>query len=736
MNKIYLSLACALGAMSLLIAPAVMAGQETPELGHAKEFVIKALPPKTQTKITVTSPAFQEGANIPYEYTQYRGNTFPGLSWTKGPAGTRSYAVIGQGQGLSARSGSVTSIQLTLFNVPATVTSLPKGMTDPPTGAVYGENVHGINQAYVGPHTHTPAPAGYHFQVFALDTPLQLPPATTFDALVDAMTGHVLASGELIGLSARDPESKDEPLAAGPTRIESGLITGVKGRDRGILVFKGIPYAAPPVGDLRFKPPQPPVSWDGVRKAEEFGPACPQPGGNGNRKMDMSEDCLSANVWTGASFATERRPVFVWIYGGGFTSGTGSSPEFDGEALAKKGVIVVTFNYRMGVFGFLATPELSKESGHNASGDYGILDDVALLKWVRKNITAFGGDPNKVTIGGQSAGAGSVGFLAMSPLAKGLFQRGIQESHARDPRDTELRFLSVSVTPLKNAEAAGLKFQEQLGARSVAELRAMPWQKLVITGMPTDDSVDTGSNATTNLYRPVIDGWVLPKGYGATYASHAQNDVSILAGNNRDESGAVPESTLAQRNTPADKPLRPGLAPTYSTLADFQAGATRKFGPLAAEYLKLYPAKDDTEAGLQWDESVRDNSRISTYLWGTAWKPGADRPVYTYFWTHRPTGSANGAYHGSEILFVFNNLAMRNQPWTDEDRKVAEIVSSYWVNYIITGNPNGPGLPNWPAFDSKSATVMELGDHIAPIPIASPEKIVFWKKFFATQKPW
>ena len=736
MNKIYLSLACALGAMSLLIAPAVMAGQETPELGHAKEFVIKALLPKTQTKITVTSPAFQEGANIPYEYTQYRGNTFPGLSWTKGPAGTRSYAVIGQGQGLSARPGSVTSIQLTLFNVPATVTSLPKGMTDPPTGAVYGENVHGINQAYVGPHTHTPAPAGYHFQVFALDTPLQLPPATTFDALVDAMTEHVLASGELIGLSARDPESKDEPLAAGPTRIESGLITGVKGRDRGILVFKGIPYAAPPVGDLRFKPPQPPVSWDGVRKAEEFGPACPQPGGNGNRKMDMSEDCLSANVWTGASFATERRPVFVWIYGGGFTSGTGSSPEFDGEALAKKGVIVVTFNYRMGVFGFLATPELSKESGHNASGDYGILDDVALLKWVRKNITAFGGDPNKVTIGGQSAGAGSVGFLAMSPLAKGLFQRGIQESHARDPRDTELRFLSVSVTPLKNAEAAGLKFQEQLGARSVAELRAMPWQKLVITGMPTDDSVDTGSNATTNLYRPVIDGWVLPKGYGATYASHAQNDVSILAGNNRDESGAVPESTLAQRNTPADKPLRPGLAPTYSTLADFQAGATRKFGPLAAEYLKLYPAKDDTEAGLQWDESVRDNSRISTYLWGTAWKPGADRPVYTYFWTHRPTGSANGAYHGSEILFVFNNLAMRDQPWTDEDRKVAETVSSYWVNYIITGNPNGPGLPNWPAFDSKSTTVMELGDHFAPIAIASPEKIAFWKKFFATQKPW
>jgi para-nitrobenzyl esterase len=717
------------------LAPVIAGAQQTPEMGHTSQLISNTLAPSGGAKLTVTSPAFKDGADIPYENTQYRGNIFPGLSWTKGPAATRSYVVIVQGESLAGTS-AVTSIQFTQFNIPANVTTLKPGMTEPPPGAVNGENIHGINQIYAGPHAHTPAKNGYHYQVFALDKTLDLPPATDFKAMLDGMKDHVIACGDLVGVSSRDPQATDQPLSAGPTKIETGLISGVRGRDRQVMVYKGIPYAAPPVGELRFKPPQPATAWEGVRKAEQFGAVCPQAGNMGGQKEIMSEDCLFANVWTGASFASERRPVFVWVYGGGFLSGSGSNPEFDGEALAKKGVVVVTFNYRMGAFGFLATPELSKESGHNASGDYGLMDDIALLKWVQKNITAFGGDPTRVTIGGQSAGAGTVGFLSMSPLAKGLFLRGIQESHARDPRDTELRFLSVSWISLQKAEAAGLKFQEQVGAHSLKELRTLPWEQLVMKGMPTDDSVDTGSNATTNLYRPVVDGYVLPKNYSQTYASRSQNNVAILAGNNRDESGAVPESALAQRNTPADKPLRPGLAPTYSTLADFQAGAKRKFGPLADEYLKLYPAKNDEEAGLQWDASVRDNSRIATYLWGVAWKPGTDKPVYTYFWTHRPTGAANGAYHGSEILFVFNNLDMRKQAWTDEDRKVADTVSSYWANFIATGNPNAPGLANWPVYDPKSPTVMELGDQFAPIPVATPEKMAFWKKFLETQKPW
>jgi para-nitrobenzyl esterase len=733
--KICLRMTVLVCGFGLATMPGVAAAQQAPSLGHAHELVVNALPPKSPAKLTVTSPAFKDGAEVPYENTQYRGNIFPGLSWTKGPAGTRSYAVVVQGASLT-NPGVASSIHLTLFNIPASVTTLNAGMTASPAGATYGENIHGINQSYAGPHTHTATKGGYQYQVLALDTVLDLPPATNFDEMVAAMTGHVLASGGLLGVSAKDPDATDAPLRSVPTRIETGLISGVPGRDRSILVYKGIPYAAPPVGDLRFRAPQPPITWDGVRKADQFGKICPQSGGPGGGNRDnMSEDCLTANVWTGAGYPGEKRPVYVWIYGGGFSGGTGSSTEFDGEALAKKGLVVVTFNYRLGALGFLATPELSNESGHNASGNFGLLDDVALLQWVHKNIDAFGGDPNRVTLGGQSAGAGSVGFMAMSPLAKGLFIRAIAESHARYSRDTELRYLSVSWRTLKSAEDAGQKWQEAHGAHSVAELRAMPWDKLLVSMADSDQSVETGSDAKPPLFRPVVDGWVIPKDYSETYASHSQNDVEFLAGNNRDESGAVPEDTFARRRAAAGQ-SRAGLSGTYVTESDRETAAKRKFGTLSEEYLKLYPASNDDEAALQNNESVRDNSRISTYLWAKDWKPGTDKPVYTYYWTHRPTGDAGGAHHTSEILFAFNNLSLRNQPWTDEDKKVAETMSSYWANYIATGNPNGPGLPVWPDFDPKSATVMEIGDHFGPIPVATPAHLAFWERFFKTQQPW
>jgi para-nitrobenzyl esterase len=738
-SAVGIALGLAISAASSAGQQPSAAGQQPQNLGHATELVVKALPPSTKTKLTVTSPAFKEGADIPYENTQYRGNIFPGLTWTPGPAGTRSYVVIVQGTGLTPRPGGgegATSIHLTLFNVSAKTTSLQAGMKTPPAGATYGENIHGINEAYAGPHTHTSNPNGYHYQVFALDASLDLPPATSFNALVDAMSGHVLASGELMGLSAKDPQSNDQSLNSAPTRIETGLISGVPGRQRGVLVYKGIPYAVPPVGDLRFKAPQPPVAWEGVRKADQFGKICPQ-GGN-NNKENMSEDCLFANVWTAAGYAAERRPVFVWIYGGGFSGGSGSSPEFDGEALARKGLVVVTFNYRLAALGFLATPELSKESGHNASGNFGLLDDIALLRWVQKNITAFGGDPTRVTIGGQSAGAGSVGFLAMSPLSKGLFIRAIAESHARYERDTELRYLATSYRTLPAAEAAGVKFAEEHGAHSLAELRALPWEALLLKGPAdmTDPSVETGSDAKPPLFRPVVDGWVVPKNYSQTFASHSQNNVEFLAGNNRDESGAIPEDTFAARRARAGNGGGAGTAGANLTVAQLDASAKRKFGPLATDYLKLYPASDDDQAALQSNESVRDNSRISTFLWATNWKKGTDKPVYTFYFTHRPTGDPGGAHHTAEIQFVFNNLSLKNQAWTDEDRKVADTMSSYWANYIITGNPNGPGLPIWPAFDPKSPTVMELGDHFAPIPVATQEHQTFWKKFFETQPAW
>lgn len=734
--NVCLSIAARLGALTLATVTPLLAGQQPPSLGHTHELITNALPAKNAAKLTVTSPAFRNEGEIPYENTQYRGNIFPGLSWTQGPAGTRSYAVVVQGANL-ANPGGASSIHFTLINIPAGLNTLKAGMTTPPPGAMYGENIHGINQSYAGPHTHSLPKTGYLFQVLALDAVLDLPPATGYDAMVTAMTRHVLASGSLLGMSGKDPAATDTPLRSVPTRIETGLLAGVPGRDRSIMAYKGIPYAAPPVGDLRFRAPQPPVAWEGVRKADQFGKICPQSGGpGGGNRETMSEDCLTANVWTGAGYPGEKRPVYVWIYGGGFSGGTGASPEFDGEALAKKGLVVVTFNYRLGALGFLATPELSKESGHNASGNFGLEDDLALLQWVHKNIDAFGGDPQRVTIGGQSAGAGSVGFMAISPLAKGLFIRAIAESHARYSRDTELRYLSVSWRPLKNAEEAGLKWQEARGANSLAELRAMPWDKLLVTMADSDQSVETGSDAKPPLFRPVVDGWIVPKNYSQTYATHSQNDVEFLAGNNRDETGAVPENTFAARRAAAAGQARPGASGTYVTAASREAAVKRRFGSLSGDYMKQYPASTDEDAALQNNEAVRDNSRISTYLWARDWKPGTDRPVYTYFFTHRPTGDPGGAHHSAEILFAFNNLELRNQPWTEEDKKVADTMSSYWANYVATGNPNAPDLPEWPAFNPKSATVMEIGDHFGPIPIATAPHLAFWDRFFKTQQPW
>jgi para-nitrobenzyl esterase len=710
-------------------------GEQGPSIGHTRGLAVLTLQPKSPMKLTVTSPAFKDGEEIPYENTEYRGNIFPGLSWSKGPAGTRAYLVVVQ-DGSLTNPNSTASTHFTLFNIPASITTLKVGMNSPPAGATYGENIHGFNQSYAGPHTHSLAKSPSQYMVLALDSVFDLPPATSYTEMAKAMTGHVLASGCLTGMSGKDPNAVDAPLRTAPVHLETGLASGASGHDRSIMVFKGIPYAAPPVGDLRFRAPQPPIAWNGVFKADMFGKNCPQGGGpGGGNKDNMSEDCLTVNVWSGAGYPGEKRPVYVWIYGGGFTGGSGSNPEIDGEALAKKGVVVVTFNYRLGALGFLATPELSKESGHSASGNFGILDDIALLQWVHKNIDAFGGDPDRVTIGGQSAGAGSVGFVAISPLAKGLFIRAIAESHVRYSRDTELRYLSVSWRSEKDAEAEGVKWQESRGAHSLADLRAMPWDKLIVSGDVNDENVETGSDAKPPLFRPVVDGWVIPKDYSQTYASHSQNDVEFLAGNNRDETGAVPEDTFAKRRA-STAPAPPGTPAINVTLAELQTAAKRKFGPLAADYLKTYPAANDDEAALANNESARDDNRISTYLWGTDWKPGTDKPVYTYYWTHRPTGDPAGAHHGSEILFAFDNLSARNNPWTDEDKKIADIMSSYWANYIATGNPNAPGLPVWPAFDAKSPTVMELGDHFAPIPVATPAQMAFWKKFFQTQKPW
>ncbi len=452
----------------------------------------------------------------------------------------------------------------------------------------------------------------------------------------------------------------------------------------------------------------------------------------------MSEDCLNLNIWTGAGSGVERRPVYVWLYGGGFSAGSGSDPSFDGSVLASKGVVVVTINYRLGALGFLATPELSEESDQGVSGNYGLLDQIAALKWVRRNIAAFGGDPRHVTVGGQSAGAGSTDMLSMSPLAAGLFQRSLAESQVRCPSDPELRYLGVSLRTMDAALQQGPAYGATKGATTLKQLRALPWQDFTDGASLKDETVDTKSVAKPPLFRPVVDGWVLPAGYRETYDARTQNDVWYLAGNNLDESGAVPETAFEHwRQT--GYPDRPGAPPVHVTLDDYVTAARRKFGAMADEFLRIYPAGTDGEAALASNDAVRDNSRVSTYLWGTEWTKGADRPVYTYFWTHRPPGpdhDIRGAYHGSEIVYFFGNLSPDTQGWTDQDHEIADTMSSYLANYIATGNPNGPGLPRWPAYGPGSPTVMEVGGHFGPMRVASPEKLHFWKRYFATQDAW
>jgi para-nitrobenzyl esterase len=493
------------------------------------------------------------------------------------------------------------------------------------------------------------------------------------------------------------------PAFRDPVRVEGGLLSGARGRDPSVTVFRGIPYAAPPVGDLRWRAPQPPAPWEGVRKADHFSANCTQ------RLRDslgpwtaeyqphgtVSEDCLYLNVWTAASSEREKRPVLFYIHGGAFTDGSGDVPVYDGENLAKMGIVVVTINYRVGALGFFTHPELTKESGHHSSGNYGLLDQVAALQWVRRNIAAFGGDPARVTIAGQSAGAASVHYLTASPLARGLFARAIPESGSRleaGPRKT-----------LSESEQDGLRFAESREARSLQELRALPSETLA---SPLDDGFS---------FRPIVDGWFLPKDAGDIFASGEQNDVPTLTGWTYDEGSFNPD----YGRTPAD---------------EFRKQVLQHAGPLAEAFLKLYPASTQEEAAESQKAFARDQSLVSMSLWAANRDRTSKTAVFTYLFTHPqpgPTQGQYGVFHSSELPYVFSNLNESDRPWTATDRKIAKVLSSYWLNFIATGDPNGEGLPGWPAFSPGSATTMELGDTMAPRPIVDPAKLDLLRQLLA-----
>jgi len=500
------------------------------------------------------------------------------------------------------------------------------------------------------------------------------------------------------------------PMAAaisGRVRIDSGEVSGVPTSTPGIYVFRGIPYAAPPVGNLRWHAPQPAARWTGVRKMDQFQSRCVQPLRTNPREAQGSEDCLYLNVWTPAKSASDKLPVMLWIHGGGFRDGTGAMLLHDGEQLARKGVVLVTINYRLGVLGFLAHPELTTESDRHASGNYGLMDAIASLEWVERNIARFGGDPAKVTIFGQSAGSMAVNCLQASPLAKGLFRAVIGESGASFNG-------MLNNGALAEAEAMGVKFAASVGATSLADLRARPAAELTTAGFSAG---------------PNTDGYVLPEAPLALFQEGKANLVPALIGSNSDEGRLFARGRMSAH--------------------EFVEQAHRRFGAAAGEYLKLYPADSDAQAMESRQRSgTEENMGLNVRLWAEAQAKAGVR-AYVYYFTRVTPGGAPvntapdvprlGAPHGEELAYVSNSIgnaeALRNsdtfrnaQP-DAYDLKLADMVSSYWVNFARTLDPNGGSLPRWPAFDpAHSDLVMELGDKVGMRAHPDNAGIVFLEK--------
>jgi len=481
-----------------------------------------------------------------------------------------------------------------------------------------------------------------------------------------------------------------------PLRIEGGLIADVEPDAFDVRVFKGIPYAAPPIGELRWRNPQPVRPWEGVLKAERWGPRCMQSARLGDLdpfNQRMSEDCLYLNVWTPAESASDSLPVMFWIHGGSNANGAGSQPEFDGGNLAKKGVLVVTINYRLDVFGFLAHPELTKESGTNSSGNYGLLDQITALRWVQNNISTFGGDPKRVTVFGESAGAFDISLLMVSPLTEGLFARVIgQSGGALTP------IPAFGPKPLRIGEEEGLKFARALGANSITDLRAMPAEELLKAAI---------KNPIVNGFG-VVDGYVVPEHPAKIYAEGKQHDIPLLVGWNSDEG-----TYFAARLTTWGPD-----APSYTDRVRAQ------FGDRADMALLHYPPGATPEEGQTSFAALFGDQIICYGAWAWAERASATSasPTYRYYFTRRPPGApelslypltAPGVYHSADYSYVWNNLQVRDWPWEGDDRRLADVMSSYWVNFAKTGNPNGEGLPRWPEYKPGGAgQVMQLGKEI------------------------
>jgi len=484
------------------------------------------------------------------------------------------------------------------------------------------------------------------------------------------------------------------PLAAQTSLTVDTTQGQVRGAttEAGLRVFRGIPYAAPPVGDNRWREPQAPESWQGVRDATAFAPRCLQnAAAPGTDPVASSEDCLYLNVWTGNTNTEALQPVIVWIHGGGFTSGAGSNPGYDGENLAKHGAVVVTFNYRLGSFGFFSHPALSAESPNASSGNYGVLDMVAVLEWVYENIEAFGGDPINVSIVGESAGAQSVATLLASPRAAGLFHRAILQSGG-------WMGLGLSALPtLAQREAKGSRDAQQLGLTTVDQLRALP----------AEEALEKLPGGRIN-----VDGYLLPRDPSLIYLGGQQQPVDVLVGSNANEAAF--------------------FGPGIRSSAALREYAQTKYGELSAEFLQLYPADSDDEAKYSFQRAFSDE--LAWQMRQLAWYQGRrGLGAYVYYFTRVPPGQEDrGATHASELPYMFNQT-QQNPQWTEQDTELSELMATYWVNFATSTNPNQKGLPNWPAYRSHDVgNVMVFGERAMRETQQEPpeESLAFFDKAF------
>jgi len=524
------------------------------------------------------------------------------------------------------------------------------------------------------------------------------------------------------------------PFYQGATAVSNPIVETQRGTYQGTVseyvddvnVFKGIRYADPPTGQYRWAHPPHPAGFTGVKNATTFGNACPAGGPGPGSTAD--EDCLFLNIWTPEGFTnTSSYPVFFWIYGGRFESGSGSDLTYDGSGLAKKGVVVVTMNYRLGALGFLAHPELSAQTGYNGSGNWGLMDQQAALHWTNENIQLFGGNSSRITIGGQSAGAASVLDHVYSPQASGLFQGAIAESGARAPCDPLTESLATSHLDLSTAEAHGTSFLTSLNVSTIAEARNLSLATILgvrtqsdttFVGTPFDDNE---AYIEPPYFRPNIDNYILLYNYAQSLALNNHSDVPVMTGNNKDESGAAYPSPNVNITT-------------------FKSSNEGIFAPigLADEFFRLFPAANDNEANNQTNNFYRNQSLVSSWLWADAWTAGgAKSNVYTYYWTHAPPGQTSGAFHGSEVNYVLDNmpwgttLTGQTLNWTSQDYMIADVMSNYWVNFISTGNPNGANLAHWAPSSNTTRSTMTLGDGYGTVKVASDTVVEFIEDYFS-----